>query len=93
MEPTIEMTARPAPYAPKKITKDMPEGFFLIDLFFEKLQVVETMKGFVVTRIAMVDDDAQFEVIGTVNADAITALLNSSMMDREACEFLKANTI
>ncbi len=71
----------------------MPEGFFLIDLFFEKLQVVETMKGFVVTRIAMVEDDAQFEVIGTVNADTITALLNSGMMDREACEFLKANAI
>ena len=49
MQPTIETTAQPAPYAPKKITKDMPEGFFLIDLFFEKLQVVETMKGFVVT--------------------------------------------
>ena len=41
----------------------------------------------------MVDDDAQFEVIGTVNDNTITALLNSNMMDREACEFLKANAI
>jgi hypothetical protein len=95
MEPTTDTkkNAEHQPYRPTRITENMPEGFFMVQLFFEKLQVVETKNGFVVERIAMLNDEPEFEVIGTVSGETINALLESDLMDRDAYQFLKAHTI